>query len=131
MRHPSSRPDSSSSRQVSGTHRWFGWRQQSQQRGHQRRLALVEALRMKRLLEHEQLVVEMVTKLVNQRAQKGLERDDVLLLRGAHPYADAGERSLVFRFVEAVQFAGAVRGSRRLHPYPHRGDAIAGRQRID
>src|SRR5882672_1653365 len=73
-----------------------------QQRSDYAGLALVKPFRMKSLLEREQLVVEMVANLVDHRAQESLERDDVLFLRGAHPYADACRRSFIFRFVEAV-----------------------------
>jgi hypothetical protein len=43
---------------------------------------------MKRFLEREEFVVEMVAKLVAKRAQEALEGDDLPLLRRSHPDAD-------------------------------------------
>src|ERR1051326_279245 len=45
------------------------------------RLALVETLGVESLLEREELVIQMVTELVDQRPQKGLECNDLSPLR--------------------------------------------------
>ncbi len=86
---------------------------------------------MEGLVEREQLVVEVMTQLMDQGSQEGLERDDVFLLRGAHPHADARERAFVLGFVEPVQLAGTVRRPGRQHAYAHFRHVISAIQRVD
>src|SRR5882724_7810853 len=52
------------------------------------RFALVEALRVQRVAEVEERVVEVVAELVEERPQEGLEGDDLSALRGQHPDRD-------------------------------------------
>ena len=63
-----------------------------EQRVGERGFALVEPFGVERLLELEELVVEMVADFVHDRAQERLERDDLLFRRRAHPYGDARRR---------------------------------------
>src|ERR1035438_1186169 len=51
--------------------------------------ALVESSRVPRIAELEQVVVEVVTELVAQRAQKCAIRCDFLLSRSSHPHPNS------------------------------------------
>src|SRR5207249_3498333 len=83
----------------------FGQCRLSQERVGQARFALVEAFGMERLLEREKLVVEMMAKLMDQRTQERTECNDLMPLRGAHPYRDPRRRIAVLGLVETMQLA--------------------------
>jgi len=57
--------------------------------------APVEASRVPRIAELEQLVIEMVTELMAQRAQKRPERCDLFLPRRPHPQPHEHRRRVV------------------------------------
>src|SRR6185312_11076441 len=84
------------------------------------RFALVEALGVERLLEGEELVVEVMTQLVAKRAEKAFERDDVAFARSTHPDADARRRTSLGGLVEAVQLPIAVGGALRQYAHANR-----------
>jgi hypothetical protein len=86
---------------------------------------------VERLLELEELVIEVMADLVHEGAQERLERDDLPLRRRAHPDGDSSGRPTFFGFVEAMEFAIIVGGALREHPQPDRRHAIACHQRID
>ena len=79
-----------------------------QQRCGKTRFALVESLGVEGFLESEQLVVEMMAELMDQRAQERLECDHLLLLRGTHPDGDARGLAVILGLVQSVQLAVAV-----------------------
>src|SRR5438874_9138059 len=112
---------------LRSSHRRFG----GEQRVGQARFPLIKALGMKRLLEHEQLIVEVMAKLVNERTQKRLERDNLPPLRRAHPDGDPRFSSSLLRFVKAVQLAVVARWTLRKHPHAHRRNLVTAHQRID
>src|SRR5207248_2704791 len=102
-----------------------------EQCGGERRFALVKAVGMKGFLEREELVVEVVAKLVDQRAQKRLEGDDLTPLRRAHPGGDARPRAPLGRLVEPVQLAVFFRRAPVQDTHAHRRHAIACIQLVD
>jgi hypothetical protein len=67
---------------------------------------------VKRLLEREQLVVEVMAQLVDDRAQEALEGHDLTLLRRAHPHGDQRPALAFIRLVQTVQLAVVVRRPR-------------------
>src|SRR5437868_11607147 len=86
---------------------------------------------MKRFLERKQFVVEMMAKLVNERTQKRLERDNLLPLRGAHPDGDTRFRSSLLGLVETVQLAIVAGRTLRKHTHAYRRNLVAADQRVD
>jgi len=74
------------------------------------RFTLEEAFRVERLPESEKLVVEVVAQLVEERAEKRLELDDLYSLGGAHPNRDDA-RSTLTGFIEAVKLTRRPGGS--------------------
>ena len=88
----------------------------------QARLALEEALRVVRVGELQQLVVEMVHELVEERPQERLEGHHAPLLGRAHPELDLRHAAAVAG-VEAMQLGVAQRG-------PHRQDLDARRRHV-
>src|SRR6185436_7862696 len=73
----------------------------------QARFALEESLGVKRVLELEQLVIQVMAELVEQRPQERPKRDHAPVMRGPHPHRDDGWRAFLGRFVQAVQLARA------------------------
>src|SRR5690242_19274693 len=88
---------------------WILWCRHSRLGGEQRvgeaRLSFVETLGMKRFLEREELVIEMVAKLVGERAQERLEGHYLSSRRRAHPDGDSRPGSPFLGFIETVQLA--------------------------
>jgi hypothetical protein len=109
------------------------------QRSHQRRLALVEADRMVRIVELEQRVIQVMPKLMHESAQKGARLDYIVALRRAHPEDDqrgahdrccaaraAGRRGGTNerpRIEKPVQFAARVMRTDAANLDPYRADA--------
>ena len=71
-------------------------------------LAPEEAVGVERVAEAQQLVVEVVPHLVDQRAQERPVADDLAALGRQHP--DADQLAAAGRLVEPVQLAAGVRG---------------------
>ena len=69
------------------------------------RLALVEALGVEGVGQPEMLVVEVVAELVEERAEKGTERDHSPPAGGAHPELDPGGAAAAPCRVEALELA--------------------------
>ena len=88
----------------------------------QARLALVEALGVIRVGQPQQRVVDVVTDLVQQRAQVRAEGDDPPLLGRAHPELDLRRLAALAR-VEPVQLAPLRVRARRQHLDLHRRHA--------
>src|SRR6185312_11915402 len=106
-------------------------RQRRKQRVRECRFALVEARGMKRFLEREELVVEVMAYLVGQRAHEASEGNDLALARRTHPHGDARRGPPVDRLVEAVQLAVVTGRTLRENAHPDRRHVIAGDERID
>jgi hypothetical protein len=68
-------------------------------------LALVETFGVIRLCKLKVLVIQVVTKLVEECPKEGLEFDDLCPLGCSHPYRDLMPASLV-RLVEPMELAG-------------------------
>src|SRR6478672_404908 len=102
-----------------------------EQRVREARLALVETVGVKRLLECEKLVIEVMTDFVAYGAQETFERHHLLSLRGAHPHADARRRAPFLRLVEPVQFTVIAGRPPREHAHPDGRHVISARKRVD
>src|SRR5438552_9083133 len=82
------------------------------------RLALIETLRVQRVPQVEQRVVEVMAELVEERAEKSAEGDHLPALGGEHPHGHEVAATAVGRRVEALELPSAQRR-------PTRGDAHA------
>src|SRR5213592_1252426 len=82
------------------------------------RLSLIETLRVQRVPQVEQRVVEVMAELVEERAEKSAEGDHLPALGGEHPHGHEVAATAVGRRVEALELAAAQRR-------PARGDAHA------
>ena len=85
--------------------------------------AFVKSSRVPRIAELEQVVIEMVTELVAQRAQKCAIRCDFLLSRSSHPQPYEHRRGVVVAEQFSHPFA-ALKGSRCEYPDAARWDLI-------
>src|SRR6266571_4086429 len=85
---------------------------------------------MECLVEREELVVEVMAQLVDQRAQEGFECDDLRSLRCAHPYRNARRHPALLGFVQAMEFTVPIGGSPREYVHPKAGNVVAGGQRV-
>src|SRR5439155_7248146 len=101
------------------------------QRYDQVRFALVEAVGMERLLEREQLVVEVVAELVDHSAQKRLEGDDLLPLRRTHPDGDSRRGAAFLGLIQAVQLAVSVDRPLGEDAEARLGHAVSGRKHVE
>src|SRR5439155_24774883 len=82
------------------------------------RLALIETLRVQRVPQVEQRVVEVMAELVEERAEKCAEGDQLPALGGEHPHVHEVAATAVGRRVQALDLPAAAR-----RPTP--GDAHA------
>ena len=78
------------------------------------RLTPEKAFGVKGLRKFEQREIQVVAHLVEERAQEGTKRDDVLVLRGSHPYLYERPFS-VFPGIKAVKLAGPVGWAHAAH----------------
>src|SRR5262245_5170288 len=85
--------------------------------GKEARLAPVEALGVQRIGELEERVVEVMTELVQQRAEEGLVRHHLPAFVGEHPDQDRVPPTPVSRDVQPVQLAAARGRPPQLDPY--------------
>ena len=76
---------------------------------------VVETFCVEGLRKFIKFVVEMVANLVQQRAQITLESDYALVFRGAHPELNLRRLAILFRQIQAVQFAPVVARPDRQH----------------
>src|SRR5262245_37956794 len=82
------------------------------------RFSLVESLPVQGVAEMKIGIVEMVTELWQQRAQKGAVGDHLAALRCAHPQRDAVATLAVGGQIQAVQLAPPVMGALAVDPHP-------------
>jgi hypothetical protein len=89
----------------------------------QARFALVEALRVQRVAEVEQGVVQVMAELVQQRPEEGAVGHHLAALGGQHPDSDDVTAVTVRGCVETLQLAAAERGAAGRHTHAHGGHA--------
>src|SRR5689334_21371676 len=114
---------------------WILWCRHSRLGGEQRvgeaRLSFVETLGMKRFLEREELVIEMVAKLVGERAQDRLEGHYLSSRGRAHPDGDSRPGSPFLGFIETVQLAVVPRRPPRHHAHADRRHFVTADECVD
>jgi hypothetical protein len=94
------------------------------------RLAPVEPFGVERIPETKAMIVEVVTELVEERPEKGLELHHLRTLRGAHPERDPNESFLV-RLIEAMKLPRLPRGTALQDPDANRGHTESRGEPVD
>jgi len=97
----------------------------------QARFALVKALAVEGVGQVEELIVEVMADLVEEGAEKGLDGDDVVALRGSHPDRDAIEPAVVAGHVDAVQLATVIVRTHALDVHGDRRDPEPAAKAVD
>ena len=87
------------------------------------RFALVKALRVERIAQVEERVIEVMAELVEERAEKRPEGDHLASLRGEHPDRDDVAAAPVAGGVEPLELATAERRSPIRDEHAHRRNA--------
>src|SRR5262249_13659861 len=101
-----------------------------QQLPEQAGLALVKALGVEGFVEFEELVVQMMTELVDEGAEESAEGYDLLALRGPHPHRHQ-RGAVLLRLVQSVQLAPVVRRPGRVDLEAQARDPEAAGQRVE